>query len=747
MVLRNVSRLAGVACLAALLLGGGHRLPAQEQPASQSDGSVRSGFLIQVPLPITEAVAAAVKQQIQRVAEKAPVIVEAAKRPVLILEFDTSNSVTGQGSEIGNCLNIALLLRDAKLRSVHTVAYIPRARGFAADVDRGPASELKGHAVLVALACDEIAMHNDSSIGQAGIDISGDPALELDLYKNIVGGRLPSELAVALVDKSAALHRVETAEGFSFENQQGLDQLDAASKVIGSTTLSGAGELPLFSSETLQRLRLVRNRVSSRRDLAIRMDVDPASVEGNPAAGSEWQAVQLPVNTFVDAREADWTVRMLTSHLNSYPDTNLILVRLNSPGGEMEPCLRVARELAALDPGEVRTVAFVESTAVGPSALIAAACDQVIMTSDARIGGLGDVPVPEQDMEDARPLIRRLAEQKQIDWSVPMGLVDVNLEVGRYSNKRTGQPRLLCEAERLEFGDARDWALLEPLDLTSGLTGKEALRVTMINSTLEDFEQLKQLYQLTETPLELQPSPTDRWIQTLARELAAPWVAAWLLFGAVFLLSTEMSNPGIGIPGFLGTLCLMLFFWSQYLDGNAHWLEILLFVVGLVFIALEVFVVPGFGVFGIGGLLMIVAGIVLASQTFIIPRSSEDWERLPVSLSLVLAAGGGFFAAVFFFRKYLTTMPMFRRIMLNPPGSDDSISPTQREARESLVDRTHLLGQKGVATTPLVPAGKARIGNELVDVITDGRMIERNQPVIVVEVTGNRVLVELGDNS
>ena len=265
----------------------------------------------------------------------------------------------------------------------------------------------------------------------------------------------------------------------------------------------------------------------------------------------------------------------------------------------------------------------------------------------------------------------------------------------------------------------------------------------LTRSTLDDFEQVKQFYQLEETPVELQPSPTDRWIQTLARELAAPWVAAWLLFGAVFLLSTEMSNPGIGIPGFLGTLCLMLFFWSQYLDGNAHWLEILLFVVGMVFIVLEVFVVPGFGVFGIGGLLMIVTGIVLASQTFIIPRSSEDWERLPVSLSLVLAASGGFFAGIFFIRKYLTTMPMFRRIMLNPPGSDESISPTQREARESLVDRTHLLGKKGVTTTPLVPAGKARIGNELVDVITDGRMIERDQPVEVVDVTGNRVQVEL----
>ncbi len=715
----------------------------QEEPAAQPDG-VRDGYLIQIPLPVTDAVAARAKQQISQIAEQATAVVAANRRPVLVLEFDTSNGVTGQGSELGNCLNLAVLLTDRKLRTLYTVAYIPRGKGFSNDA-AGPASQLKGHAVLIALACNEIAMQEDAAIGEAGIDVGDDATLELPNYENIVGRRMkyPLPFARALVDRNLSLYRVEKSDGsLQYVDRQELDRLQAAGSVIASTTLSNPGGLPMFSSSEMQQMRLIRNRVSSRADLATRLNLDREALQGNPLASGTWQAVQLPLTSYIDGREADWTLRMLGNHVRSNPDTNLVIVRLNAADGQLEPCLRIARELAAFDADSVRTVAYVESSADGPTALIAVACDQIIMTSEGRIGGAGSAAISAQEIEDSRALIQRFAEQKQMDWSLPVGLVDPQLSVSRYRNRNTGQFRLLSEEEYLGLPDANQWTAVEEVVLADGLSHSDASRLGVSRTTLDDFEQLKQFYQLTETPLQLEPSPADKWLKNVARELASPWIAAWLLFGAVFLLSTEMSNPGIGIPGFLGTVCLMLFFWSQYLDGNAHWLEIMLFVVGVVFVILEVFVIPGFGIFGIGGLLMIVVGIVLASQTFIIPRNSEELARLPTSLSMVLAAGCGFFAGIFFIRKYLTTMPMFRRIMLQPPGSDDSVSPQQRERREALVDRSHMIGKSGISMTPLVPSGKAQIGNELVDVITDGRLVERGQSIRVVEVAGNRVLVE-----
>jgi membrane-bound ClpP family serine protease len=232
-------------------------------------------------------------------------------------------------------------------------------------------------------------------------------------------------------------------------------------------------------------------------------------------------------------------------------------------------------------------------------------------------------------------------------------------------------------------------------------------------------------------------------VHGLARFVTSPWVTAWLLFGAMFFLMTEMSTPGVGLPGFLGTLCLLLFFWGQSCNGNVHWLEILLFVVGLAFVALEVFVLPGTGVLGLGGVGMIFTAIVLATQTFIIPRTREEFSRLPVSLSMVFAAIAGFVVALFLFRKYLSQMPVFKRLMLHSPGSDDSLRDIDQ--REALVNWDHLMGQAGRTVTPLVPAGKAKFGQEVIDVVSDGALIEPDQPIVVIRVSGNHVVVRLED--
>ncbi len=735
-----------VAIMAGLLTSG---VVAQQAdlPLSgeKKPGQMRKGYLVSVPLPITDSVAAQLKQQLGRIADDAPVAAAVDQRDVLILEFDTANGATGRDSEIGNCLDLALLLTDVRMRGLYSVAYIPRASGLVPDtLGDLPPSRLEGHAVLVAMACNEIAMHEESALGRAGVDISGDSSIATTVYKNVTGRRLtlPSAVTQALVDAAQALYRVETSDGVTFADQGELDRLQAAGNVNSYTTLSKPGELPMFTSAEMQKLELIRQRVNSRTDLAGRFRVDPATVQGNPAAGGSWMAAQLPLGNYIDGREAAWTLRMLNTHLANNPNTNLLFVRLNCPGGEMDACLQIARTLADLDPQQIRTVAFVETTAAGASSLIATACDQIVIAESATLGGPDSVEPNVYALDDGRPLIKLLAEQKQRDWSVPMGLVDPELKVVKYKNKLTDQPRLLCAEERDALTNPDQWVSLGPVDLTTAQNASQAISLTLARSSVSDFEQLIQSYQLESAPRQLQPSPADRWIESLARQMATPWIAAWLLFGAVFLLSTEMSNPGIGIPGFLGSICLMLFFWSQYLDGNANWLEILLFAGGVVFVVLEVFVLPGFGIFGLGGLLMIVVSIVLASQTFIIPGNSQEMARLPVSLSLVLAATAGFFAAIFFFRKYLTTMPVFRRIMLQPPGHDETISPSQREQKESVVDRQHLLGRTGMTSTPLVPAGKAQIGNELVDVITDGRMVERGSPIRVVQVLGNRVIVE-----
>jgi membrane-bound serine protease (ClpP class) len=258
---------------------------------------------------------------------------------------------------------------------------------------------------------------------------------------------------------------------------------------------------------------------------------------------------------------------------------------------------------------------------------------------------------------------------------------------------------------------------------------------------VEDFEQVKSFYQLDSYPTTLRPSATDRWVERVAMFLSSPPVSMFLLFMGMFFFSSEMSAPGLGVPGFMATVCFILFFWSQYLGGNAHWLEIILFLAGIVFVAMEIFVLPGFGIFGIGGLLMIVVSLVLASQDFIIPRTSAELARLPLSLLPVVGAGLGFFTAIFALRKLLPNSPYLKNMLLSPRNNQDETGLQSDHDPEAIVDWSYLLGSTGETITRLFPAGKARISGKVYDVITDGRMVDKGQKVEVIEAVGNRVVV------
>jgi membrane-bound ClpP family serine protease len=209
-----------------------------------------------------------------------------------------------------------------------------------------------------------------------------------------------------------------------------------------------------------------------------------------------------------------------------------------------------------------------------------------------------------------------------------------------------------------------------------------------------------------------------------------------LLGGAA--LYAELQSPGIGLGGLIAALCFLLYFWSAYLGGTAGWLEVLLFLAGLTCLALEIFVLPGFGLFGLAGGLLVISSLILASQTFVLPRNDYQLHQLRNSLLTLTGAGIGIVVAVAAMRRYLPHTPVLNNMVLAPPSSEEVSRINEREALARL---DHLLGRRGVAFTPLVPGGKARIDDELVDVLTDGEFVDRGLPVEVIEVRGNRVVV------
>jgi membrane-bound ClpP family serine protease len=163
-----------------------------------------------------------------------------------------------------------------------------------------------------------------------------------------------------------------------------------------------------------------------------------------------------------------------------------------------------------------------------------------------------------------------------------------------------------------------------------------------------------------------------------------------------------------------------------------------MFIFGLVLVLMEIFVVPGFGIFGLGGGLMIIFSLVLASQTMIIPTDQAGMDQLRGSLATVAGAGVAMIALALATRQFLPKAPIFNRMVLEPPPPEDRINQSHREA---MADYSYLVGAAGEATTDLRPAGKALIGDQLIDVIAEGMPIDRGARIVVVSAHAHRVVV------
>lgn len=700
----------------------------------------RPGALIKISLPITIASASQVKSALQKLAESAPLTVKPKERTVAVLEFDTASGKTGRGSELEACQLLARYLVSPELSRIETIAYIPASKGAQG------VTLLSGHALLVVFAANQIAMEKNTAISAAGIDEGTIDGLVREVYRGVASQRLtlPVPMVMAILDKDQELYRVQTDVGQMFVDGNELLELEKRNRALETTTLAKAGDFANLTDQELDQFGLIRRPLNSRSELAASLNLLPHALEHSVQFSGKLAALQVNLPGYIDDRTATWIMRALGSRLARSEPPNLIILNLEDKEGNLDACLKLARFLIDLDSSKLQTVALVRGRVRGPAALLALACDQLFMANEAFLGGNLDeqdkAQLTTETLDEVRPAIKGLARDQQRDWSLMMGMLDPELNVERYRHSRTGQLRLMSVEELRELNDKDDWEKLGAIDTEGGITATQGEQLMIVRSVANDLAELQAFYQLSDSPAVLEATSTDRMVERFASFLSRPDVASLLLFMAVFLLSTEMSSPGLGIPGFLATVCFMLFFWSQYLEGNAGWLEIMLFVVGVAFILMEIFLTPGIGIFGIGGILMVIASMILASQNF--SFSASDLEKLPRSLLPVVGAALGFFAALFALRNVLPHSPVFRKMILAPRNAGADAALEAGVDPEAIVDWSYLNGRTGECVTRLSPSGKARIDGRVYDVITDGRMMDKGQPIQVIEAIGNRVVVE-----
>jgi membrane-bound ClpP family serine protease len=706
----------------------------------------RPAIVIRVPLPITLGSSQQVQQKLQKFLTQAPTNKD---RAVAVLEFETSLQRTGAGSDFWACSSLANFLTSAEMKRIETVAYIRPINRQSKAAVRG---KLQGHAVLVAIAANNIAMDRETTLGSiaASDKVSGEIA-ELG-YRSIAEKRLarmPVEVVVSMLTKSSGLYRVKTRNGIQWVDEQERDRLEAADPTAESTTIAPAGELADLTSEQLHQYRMIQFITDNKSDLARQLNVPVKSLTVEALGDEAWKATSIEMPSFLDDRSARWLKRSVIPAMTK-SKSNLLILKFNDCAGDPNASVKAARFIAELDPAKIRTAAVIEKSASSGAGLVALACDQTLMKNDATIGGFGAKPSPDEppagSISPARHRsyeldAKSIGSEKEKDWSILMAMIDAETRVGRYRNNQSGQKRLLSKPEHEELADTDDWKLQGQLDTKKGIPATTARQEGLSTMTFGTFDEVQAFYQLNEPPSPLVKTETDRWVESLAMFLTRPGVPFMLLLAGYFCISTEMSAPGLGVPGFLGAICFTAYFWSQFFNGNAEWFEVLLFVVGGVFIIIEVFVIPGVGIFGFGGVIMMAVGIVLSAQSFIIPQNYRQLEQLPMSLFPLIGAGFGLVSAVLILPKILPNTPFLRGIILSPPAREET-GLEERGDREATADFSHLNGQVGQAVTKLRPSGRAKFGNRVYDVITQGLVIDKGTKLKVVEAVANRVVVE-----
>ena len=382
-----------------------------------------------------------------------------------------------------------------------------------------------------------------------------------------------------------------------------------------------------------------------------------------------------------------------------------VLLDINTFGGRVDAAVAMRD---ALINAKVRTIAFVNQRAISAGALIALACETVVMTKAGTIGAATPVmsgaggetlPTDEKSVSYVRKEFRATAEARKRPPEFAEAMVDVDVVIDGVIAK--GKLLTLTTSEALQHGvveltaDTVDAALA-----AAGLAGAEVRPVT------------------------------QTWAETFVRFITHPVVASLLMSLGLLGLLVEIRTPGFAVPGTVGLISLGLFFWGHWIVRLAGWEELLLLALGVVLLALEVFVFPGITVAGVAGVIAIVAGLGLSLVGDGATVSVLITVLGRVAMSILLAM----FGAVLLLRA-LPYLPFSRRLVL----------ATAMQAEEGYISAPESdriwLGRRGVALSPLRPAGIAEIDGSRVDVVSDGGFIDAGIEIEVTRVDGNRIVV------
>ncbi|MDM4016592.1 NfeD family protein [Roseiconus lacunae] len=691
---------------------------AGHQPCAAQDAE--RGYLVDVPVPLDSQATVKLIGTLERLVESAPT----DGRLDVVLQYGDDRS-GGEATSFEDALKLARAMTGNRLRSLRLVSWVE--------------GNVTGHSILPILASDSVLASpsgslRDASSGEADFD----ETIRLT-YLSVAAKRgvFPAAVVEALVDPEIELSRVNTVDGkTTFAAGKDLVKLRETDRVLSEETWSAPGAPTVLSADQLRSSRILAGLTSDQREVADVLDLAELIGVGEQSDGGALKGVHLEIAGSISRNR----VRRWQSNLNASleNDVNTWLVSINSVGGDMDQSAILASLIGMPEPPLRNAPGFLSGESRADSALIAVACKPLYIKPDATLGGSGTDVITITDIDNHRELIDQIARTTKRPAGLIRGLLCPELDVFPFTNKKTGQVKY-CSEEELTAGAEdpqleRDrWERGERLDFADGIDADRAIELGLAEAKSESLEDAAARAGFSSIPDPVSDRGIIRIVERLGRSKGLMMI---LMMVGFIALSAEMNAPGIGVPGFLAMVCFGLFFWMNYLAGTAEWLELVLLLMGLACIALEVFVIPGFGIFGIGGMIMTVASIVLMSQTFVLPKNSYQLAVLTRGLWAAIVSLLGMVGGFVLMRQLFPHVPLFRHLMMETPDS------AAMDQAEKLADYGWLLGQQGTTTTPLRPSGKALFGDQIVQVVSEGSMVDPGSTVTVIDVQGTRVIVE-----
>lgn len=425
-------------------------------------------------------------------------------------------------------------------------------------------------------------------------------------------------------------------------------------------------------------------------------------------------------------------------------DADVLLFDIHTPGGALNATGDIIR---MIESSGIPTIAYVNTEAISAGAIITLSCNKIAIASGGTIGDAQPIPTNEKTVSYVRGRMYSIAEKHGRNPDVATAMVDRDIVLVRLDNNEI---KALTQEEFNENQkNGVKMQVISPRGNVLTISAEQAINLGVADVTADSINDLLSQFNLAElngqkVVLSNREIPTfkgkvlsslfraniEKVSMTIPEKIAIfvtnPIVASILIALGIIGMFVEIKTAGWGVGGTVGLVCLALFFGGHMIARIDAGIGLMVFLVGIGLLMAEIFLIPGFGVAGVFGIILIFFGIL-----FTIDTKTGSWGEairiLSQSVIIMIVLGA-------FLVYFLPKTSLWKSVELQTEETTDS-------GYTSSETSFHLQGKIGVTISPLRPAGVAVFNDERVNVVSDGSFIDKNSPVEVVKVESGKVIV------